>query len=192
MENPGAKTLCKEFAEVCYDTNHSARSAFCGGKGKLYCACHVKYCCVECRKLDWTRHKQVCAVRETVVIDSVLTDLAPFHAVKDENAGDFETVLKALKLSQKALPVPVPVPVLDILLLVAAGTRDDMVNRGGFRAVVEVMGKFEDDANIQQSRALGLYLRFYVKCSEHGFDSREQLMHDFYSAGGGDTVSKAM
>jgi hypothetical protein len=184
---------CREFLESMYcRCQRCLESKFCnlcGGKGKFACPCNtVRYCSKECQQKDWKLHKTLCKdsrhITETKMVDTTRDELFLLEDTRTIDSDDESRcgidVVERLRSASSVNDV------MRWLLVLSRVPYEEMLQSKGLAAVVHVMLKYEDVAEIQ-SRGCTVFSLFL---QEHV--TYKDALIAVHKAGGKRTILKAM
>jgi hypothetical protein len=146
------KSLLTNLYCGCQDCRESIFCNFCGSKAKFACPClRLRYCSKECQRKDWKSHKTLCKdIRQNIktkavdnTFDEYLTDMMTSSDTDDDSQRGIDVVERL----RSALSVN---DVMRWLLVLSRVPCEEMVRSNGYAAVVHVMIKYEDVAEIQR------------------------------------------
>jgi hypothetical protein len=196
-ENWGVAVIqlaCKEFLESMYcRCQHCTESKFCnlcGGKAQFACPCStVRYCSKECQQKDWNSHETLCKdsrhITETKIVENSSDE---YFLLKETGTIDPDDESRCgIDVVERLRSASSVNDIMRWLLVLSRVPYDEMLQSKGFAAIVHVMLKYEDVAEIQ-SRGCAVFMLFYQQEGVSYIDTVIAV----HKAGGHRTILKAM
>jgi hypothetical protein len=188
----GIQLACKDLLENmycrCQQCTESTFCNLCGSKAKLACPCiKVRYCSKECQRKYWKAHKTLC--RDTRQITETVNSTTDEYQLLKETAtiDPNDDSLRGIDVVNRLRSASSVKDVMRWLLVLARVPYEEMLQSNDFAAVVHVMEKYVDVAEIQ-SRGCTVFFLFN---KQEGVSFQESVIA-VHNAGGSFAVLKAM